>query len=69
MENVHMPYDLKQMQSLPLRSKILMTKQRIRHSMSFALMVVSIHIKLSKEMKAANGKSLILLGNMMMARL
>ncbi len=30
MENVHMPYDLKQMQSLPLKAKILMTKQRIR---------------------------------------
>lgn len=30
MANVHMPYDLKQMQSLPLKAKILMTKQRIR---------------------------------------
>lgn len=30
MANVHMPYDLKQMQSLPLKAKITMTKQRIR---------------------------------------
>lgn len=28
--NKHMPYDLKQMQSLPLEAKIVMTKQRIR---------------------------------------
>lgn len=30
MKNVHMPYDLKQMQSLPLDSKILLTQMRIR---------------------------------------
>ncbi len=30
MANKHMPYDLAQMQSLPLRAKIIMTKQRIR---------------------------------------
>lgn len=30
MSNKHMPYDLAQMQSLPLRAKIIMTKQRIR---------------------------------------
>ena len=30
MSNKHMPYDLKQMQSLPLEAKITMTKQRIR---------------------------------------
>lgn len=30
MSNKHMPYDLKQMQSLPLEAKIIMTKQRIR---------------------------------------
>ena len=30
MANKHMPYDLKQMQSLPLEAKIVMTKQRIR---------------------------------------
>ena len=29
-ENKHMPYDLAQMQSLPLRAKIIMTQQRIR---------------------------------------
>jgi 3'-phosphoadenosine 5'-phosphosulfate sulfotransferase (PAPS reductase)/FAD synthetase len=29
-ENRHQPYDLKQMQSLPLEAKILMTKERIR---------------------------------------
>ena len=29
MENRHQPYDLKQMQSLPLEYKIAMTKQRI----------------------------------------
>ena len=28
--NKHMPYDLKQMQSLPLEAKIIMTQQRIR---------------------------------------
>lgn len=30
MSNKHMPYDLKQMQSLPLEAKIIMTQQRIR---------------------------------------
>lgn len=30
MVNKHMPYDLAQMQSLPLRAKIIMTQQRIR---------------------------------------
>lgn len=30
MANKHMPYDLAQMQSLPLRAKIIMTQQRIR---------------------------------------
>lgn len=30
MVNKHMPYDLKQMQSLPLAAKIIMTQQRIR---------------------------------------
>lgn len=30
MSNKHMPYDLAQMQSLPLRAKIIMTQQRIR---------------------------------------
>lgn len=30
MGNKHMPYDLAQMQSLPLRAKIIMTQQRIR---------------------------------------
>lgn len=30
MTNKHMPYDLKQMQSLPLKAKIIMTQQRIR---------------------------------------
>lgn len=30
MANKHMPYDLKQMQSIPLQGKIIMTKQRIR---------------------------------------
>lgn len=30
MANKHMPYDLAQMQSLPLKAKIIMTKQRIR---------------------------------------
>lgn len=30
MTNKHMPYDLKQMQSVPLEGKILMTKERIR---------------------------------------
>ena len=30
MTNKHMPYDLAQMQSLPLRAKIIMTQQRIR---------------------------------------
>lgn len=30
MSNKHMPYDLAQMQSLPLEAKIIMTKQRIR---------------------------------------
>ena len=30
MSNKHMPYDLKQMQSLPLEAKIVMTRQRIR---------------------------------------
>lgn len=30
MSNKHMPYDLKQMQSLPLEAKIVMTQQRIR---------------------------------------
>lgn len=30
MSNKHMPYDLVQMQSLPLRAKIIMTQQRIR---------------------------------------
>ena len=30
MENKHMPYDLAQMQSLPLEAKIIMTQQRIR---------------------------------------
>lgn len=30
MTNKHMPYDLKQMQSLPLAAKIIMTQQRIR---------------------------------------
>lgn len=30
MENKHMPHDLKQMQSIPLEGKILMTKERIR---------------------------------------
>lgn len=30
MANKHMPYDLKQMQSLPLEAKIIMTQQRIR---------------------------------------
>ena len=30
MANKHMPYDLEQMQSLPLRAKIIMTQQRIR---------------------------------------
>lgn len=30
MSNKHMPYDLQQMQSLPLEAKIIMTKQRIR---------------------------------------
>lgn len=30
MQNKHMPYDLKQMQSLPLDAKIIMTQQRIR---------------------------------------
>lgn len=29
MVNKHMPYDLKQMQSLPLTAKIIMTQQRI----------------------------------------
>jgi 3'-phosphoadenosine 5'-phosphosulfate sulfotransferase (PAPS reductase)/FAD synthetase len=28
--NKHQPYDLKQMQSLPLEAKIIMTQQRIR---------------------------------------
>lgn len=28
--NKHQPYDLKQMQSLPLEAKIIMTKERIR---------------------------------------
>lgn len=28
--NRHQPYDLKQMQSVPLEGKILMTKERIR---------------------------------------
>ena len=30
MSNKHMPYDLQQMQSLPLEAKIIMTQQRIR---------------------------------------
>lgn len=30
MSNKHMPYDLRQMQSLPLHAKIIMTQQRIR---------------------------------------
>ena len=30
MVNKHMPYDLKQMQSLPLTAKIIMTQQRIQ---------------------------------------
>lgn len=30
MSNKHQPYDLKQMQSLPLKAKIIMTQQRIR---------------------------------------
>lgn len=30
MSNKHMPYDLKQMQSLPLHAKVIMTQQRIR---------------------------------------
>lgn len=30
MSNKHMPYDLRQMQSLPLEAKIIMTQQRIR---------------------------------------
>lgn len=30
MANKHMPYDLAQMQSIPLEGKIIMTQQRIR---------------------------------------
>ena len=30
MANKHQPYDLKQMQSLPLEAKIIMTQQRVR---------------------------------------
>jgi hypothetical protein len=30
MKNKHLPHDLAQMQSLPLKAKIIMTQQRIR---------------------------------------